>query len=149
MTALELLNALAVDLREIAKDEKFIAQYQESRPLNVYVQNVPTNEFQNDQYYPLLAVELINIEDDVEDSIASVLLTLGVYRGERSDKQDFLNLIEMVRQYLLTHLIVGKKFPLQFPIYMGVVEPTSENFDYANFFVQYRIPRPVRTYVKI
>lgn len=149
MTALELLNALAADLREIAKDEKFIAQYQESRPLNVYVQNIPTNEFQNDQYYPLLSVELINIEEDVEDSVASVLLTLGVYRGERADKQDFLNLIEMVRQYLLTHLIVGKKFQLQFPFYTGVVEPTSENFDYANFFVQYRIPRPVRTYVKI
>ena len=47
-TPLDLLNAVADTLREIANDEKFIAQYQESRKLNIYVQSVPTNEFQTD-----------------------------------------------------------------------------------------------------
>lgn len=148
MTPLKLLQSLAAELRGIAKDEKFIAQYQGSRELKTYIQSVPQNEFTSDQFYPLLVVELISVEDEVEDSIASVLLTLGVYSGERSDKTDFLNLIEMVRQYLLSHLIIGKLYPLEFPIFTGIVEPTSDNFDFANFFVQYRIPRPVRTYIK-
>lgn len=148
-TPLDLLNALADELREVAKDEKFIAQYQDARKLNVYIQSVPTNEFQSDQFYPLLCVEFISLEDEVTDSVASVLLTLGTYKGERSDGwRDHLNLLEGVRQYLLTHEIIGKRFPLQFPIYTGLVEPSSENFMFSNIFLQYRIGKPARSYCR-
>ena len=148
-TPLDLLNAVADTLREIANDEKFIAQYQESRKLNIFVQSVPTNEFQSEQFYPLLAVELISIEDEVTDSVASVLLTLGTYKGERSDGwRDHLNLLEMVRQCILTHEIIGKRFPLQFPVYLGVVEPSSENFMFSNIFLQYRIGKPAKDYCR-
>lgn len=147
MTPFFLLKSLAEELREATKDYKFVAQYQPPKKVSVYVQNVPTEEFENNSFYPLIAIELLGVEDDVELSVASVLITIGTYNGESSDGyKDHLNLLEMVRQYLLKHPIIGKKFSAIMPMYTGLVEKCSDDFRYSNIFLQYQIASPTRSF---
>lgn len=152
-TPLDLLNCLADELREATKNFKFVAQYQPDKKISIYIQAIPKVEFESQTFYPLICVELLNVEDHLEDgvktSIASVLLTVGTYQGERTDGwRDHLNLIEYVRQFVLTHEVLGKRFPLLYPTYLGLVEPRSDNFLFSNIFVQYLVGSPSSSYCR-
>lgn len=147
MTPLNLIKSLAEELREATKNYKFVAQYQPSKKVAVYVQNVPLEEFENNSFYPLIAVEFLSVEDDVDVSIASVLITVGTFNGENSEGYiDHLNLLEEVRQYLLKHPIIGKKFSAIIPMYTGLVEKRSEDFMYSNIFLQYKVASPTKSF---
>lgn len=142
MTPVELIEALAAELREASKDFKYLAEGQPQKKITVYEQGVPQEEFANDSFYPLIAVELIAVNDSPEcTSIASVLLTVATYHGERRRDywREHLNLCECVRQYLLGHRTIGKRFTLTGDLYHGVVEPQSESFMFSNFFAQFYI----------
>lgn len=142
MTPYVLLHALAEELREATKQFKFIAQAQPDKKISIYEQAIPTEDFEEDTFYPLICVELLNIEDAVEMSTAAFLLTIGCYAGERdSGWLDLLNLMEEVREYLLGRRIIGKHFLLQEPLYSSIVEPVSDSFIFANLFVTFQIPR--------
>lgn len=143
MTPVMLLKSLAAELREATKQFKFVAQYQEPKKVSIYVQAIPTAEFENSSFYPLICVELLNIEDTNEDSTVSVLLTFGTYSGETLDGWlDHLNLVSEVRQYLLQNRLIGDQFLLSLPAYFGIVEPRSDNFIFSNYFLQYQIEQP-------
>lgn len=148
MTPLNLIEVLAEDIQKEVANYKFIAQYQEDKFVRVYAQDIPTAEFKSDTYYPFVLIQLLNVEDDVTDSVASVLFTIGTYNGEerRDGWRDHLNLCETIRQYILKNEVVGKLYVLQLPLFWGEVEKQSEDFSYANFFVQYRVPRPSTNY---
>lgn len=142
MTPLELIEALAAELREASKDFRYIAEGQPLKPVSVYVQGVPQEEFSVDSFYPLICCELIAVNDSPEcTSIASVLLTIGTYHGERRRDywREHLNLCECVRQYLLRRRTIGKRFTLTGDLYHGLVEPQSESFMFSNFFCQFYI----------
>lgn len=146
MTPLNLIKALAAELQ--AASEYFIlpAQYQAPKKISMYVQEVPQEEFENQSFYPYICVELIGVEDDVDISVASVVLTVGTYLGEKTEGIiDHLNLVEEVRQYLLTHPLIGKKFSAIMPAYTGLVEKRSEFFRYSNIFLQYQVASPSKS----
>jgi hypothetical protein len=148
MTPLNLITSLADELREATKKYKFPAQYQEPKNVSVYVQAVPTEEFENQSFYPLICVEFLSNEVDVDISVASVLITVGTYNNETTKGViDHLNLLEEIAQYLVLHPIIGKKFSAILPLYMGMVEKRSEEFTYSNIFLQYQVARPNKSFV--
>lgn len=142
MTAIRLVNALAVELREALKNYRSIAENEAEKSVTVYENNLPEGDFESDSYYPFACVEFLNVEDTAEGSTAAVLITVGVYTGARSDKRtDLLNISETIRQYLLGHRVIGERFILELPSYMAVVEERSENFCFANLFFSYKVPQ--------
>ena len=150
MTPLELLNSLSEELREAVKHFKLSAQYQPDKKVSVYVQSVPVEQFEDQSFYPLIAVELLGVEDDVEFSTANILITIGTYNGENTPNGDIehLNLLEQVRQFILTHHIIGKKFLSILPVYSAMVERNSADFTYSNIFIQYQMPNLSRNYIE-
>lgn len=148
MTPLNLVKELAKTLREACGKIKLPAQYQPEKKVTVYEQGVPTEEFEKDSFYPLICVELLSVEDDVEISVASVLITVGTYNNESAaGLQDHLNLLETVRQCLLKNQIISQKFSAILPMYTGLVEKSSEEFSYSNIFVQYQIASVNKSFV--
>lgn len=145
MTPLNLIEALAAELKEATAHFKFIAEGQEPKKVSVYVQGVPRDEFQVDSFYPLICVELMSVEDTNEATVVSVLVTLGCYCGERRGDfwREHLNLLEEVREFLAGHRVIGRTAILQLPVYHGVVEEQSESFIFSNSFAQYLIPQPI------
>lgn len=140
MTPLNLIEKLTEKLREAVKDFKMVAQEQPPKNVTVYIQNLP--DVNEDSYYPFVVVELVGVTDEAGGSLASVLITCGIF-GESADAfKDLLNLSERVRQCILKNRLVGAA-ALQLPLEFAPVEKTSVSFQFANFFVQYGIVQPV------
>jgi hypothetical protein len=140
MTPFNLIISLASGLKAATANYEFPTQYSEPQGVNVYLQAIPDSEYENRQYYPYICVELLSIEDEVDISVASVLITVGTYNNETEEGlKDHLNLIEEIRRYLLKHPIINKKFSAIPPIYTGLVEKRSPDFQYSNIFVQYKV----------
>lgn len=145
MTPVMLIEALASELEEAVKHFRCIAELQPPKRVRVYRQAVPQEEFEVDSFYPFIIVELLSFEDTPEGSLASILLTLGTYHGERRADywREHLNILEEIRQYILSHRTIGRQFILNLPTYGGMVEPQSESFLYSNMFLQYYIAQPI------
>ena len=145
MTPVDLIEAVAAELEKATAHFKFIAENQPPKHVSVYRQMAPQDEFETDSFYPLVIVELLSLEDTSEGSLASLLITTGTFCEERRADcwRDHLNLCEEIREYMLAHRTIGKKFILQLPIQFGLVEQQTENFIYSNFFVQYFVAQPI------
>ena len=150
MTPINLIFSLAAELREATKDYKLLAERQADKKISVYEQYIPTANFESDTFYPLILVQLRSVEDDGENSTATVVITIGTYGGENlSGWRDMLNIAERIRQYLLTHPMIGEKFqyigPIAFEPVIGLENPTTgrpEPFSFGNIAVRYRIGTP-------
>jgi len=122
------------------KNYKFIAEYQPDKKVTVYAQYMPSDEFEDDTFYPCVVVTLRGVGDDGVDSLAAVTITLGVYGGERQDGwRDLLNLHETIRQYLLKTSVVADKYPREYPVLFEVLENQPTPFYYAKIDAQFRI----------
>jgi len=145
MTPLKLLERIRDLLQGSVAKWELPAQLQR-KPISFYLQSIPEGEFADDNFYPLICIELLAVTDEIEHSTAQVLLTLGTYHGEDSKGwQDHLNLAQKVRETLLTNTIVGE-FALELPIDYGVCEQVMQNFDFSNLLLTYQIPYLQRKY---
>ena len=145
MTPIKLIKALAKELREELKNFKLLAEYQADKKIAVYEQILPLDKFRSDTFYPNIVVYLVRVDEDGDDSIATVNLSIGVYGGENEEGwQDLFNIAESVRQYVLTHPRIGEKFPLVTPIYFAPVPPSEEPepFFFFDCIIRYRIATP-------
>lgn len=144
MTPRNLIKALAKELRGVLKDLKLLAEYQPARKIRVYEQIIPLAESRTDTFFPNVVVYLLRIDEDGTDSIATVNFSIGVYGGEdEAGWQDLFNIAERVRQFILTHPIIGK-FPLVDGFYLAPVPPSEqpEPFFYCDCVARYRIATP-------
>ena len=145
MTPINLIKALAKELRELLKDFKLAAEYQADRKIRVYEQIIPLAESRTDTFFPNVVVYLVRVDEDGEDSIATVNFSVAVY-GEENEQgwQDLFNIAEKIRQFVLTHEIIGEKFKLEMPIYFAPVPPSEqpEPFFYFDCMTRYRIATP-------
>lgn len=142
MTSVDLIDALADELELATAHFVYPAERQPPKHISIYRQNIPQEEFEVDSFYPFILVELLNFEDTSDNSTAALLLTFGTFGGERrgdSFWREHLNLVENVRQYILTHRTIGGQFILIPNTYCGMVERQSESFMYSNLFLQYYI----------
>ena len=140
MTPLRLLQSLQKNLREACEHFKFVAQYQDDKKISVYLGRLPAQNFEEDNFYPCVLVELFGVTDDVEESIAQVLLTVWTYAGlENEGFIELLNISEQIRKFLLTNKILTGEAVLQLPLEYGIAENDSDNFLTANFLATYKI----------
>ena len=145
MTPRNLIKALAKELREVLKDFKLSAEYQADRKVRVYEQIMPLAEADNDTFFPNVLIYLVQVDEDGTDSLATVNFSIAVYGGEDEQGwQDLFNIAERVRQFVLTHPVVGKKFPLEMPATFAPRPPSEqpEPFFYFDCIARYRIATP-------
>lgn len=145
MTPRMLIKALARELRELLKDFKLLAEYQPDRKIRVYEQIIPLAHSRDDTFFPNVVVYLVRVDEDGDDSIATVNLSAGVYGGEDEEGwQDLFNIAEKIRQFVLTHPIIDGRFQLETPIYFAPVPPNEqpEPFFFFDCVVRYRIATP-------
>ena len=145
MTPINLIKALARELREVLKGVKYEADYQASKEIRVYEQIMPRTQANDDTFFPNVVIHLVRVDEDGEDSIATVNLSIAVYGGEDEQGwQDLFNIAEKVRQFVLTHPTIGGKFPLKEGLYFAPVPPAEqpEPFFYFDCIARYRIATP-------
>ena len=145
MTPTNLIKALARELREVLKGFKLLAEYQADRKVRVYEQIMPLAEQKDDTFFPNVLIDLVQIDENGTDSIAIINLNIAVYAGENEEGwQDLLNIMERIRQFILTHPIIDEKFPLEMPATFVPRPPAEqpEPFFYCDCIVRYRLATP-------
>ena len=147
MTPQNLINSLAENLKTAAENYNFPAEFEVNKPISIYKMTIPAAEFENQSFYPLICIELTGIVDEPEFSVASVLITCGVYDGDSKSGEFLFILTEAVRQWILTHKIFDS-FSLQYPIETFTVEKTVESFSFSQIFCAYQIPNLSRNYTR-
>ena len=135
MTPLKLLQGLKKNLEAAVAKYKLSTQYSDDRKVQIYIQNVSENEFNSKSNYPLILLEILTVEDEPQNSIANVLITVGSY----GNYVEHFNLVQEIRQCILQNPII-EQFALRFPLVTGSVEKTLPDFDFSNLFAQYSLP---------
>ena len=144
MTPTNLIKALARELREVLKGVKYEAEYQASKEIRVYEQIMPRTQANDDTFFPNVLIYLVQVDEDGTDSLATVNFSIAVDGGEDEQGwQDLFNIAERVRQFVLTHPVVGK-FPLEMPATFAPRPPSEqpEPFFYFDCIARYRIATP-------
>lgn len=144
MTPEHLLKIMADELRSVADNFTFEAEYQRERKVRVYEQILPKSNFASDTYYPLVLAEINAVEDNAEDSYIYFTISVGVYCGEDDNAKgylDLLNLAEAIRQHLLRTPVIGQAMVFDFPLTLEVEPNQPYPFAYCYVNCQYRIVR--------
>lgn len=151
MTATDLVTAVADEIRLAAANVKLPIEHHSASeiklvPVNVYEQFLPREAFNDDSYYPLVLVEWLATEDELDGagakSISTVGLSLGVFAAESWGWKDSLHLTELVRHHLLTNRVVGKKFRLQGDVNWEVSQEQPLPFFYTYATLTYSTFQP-------
>lgn len=120
MTHSELVRAVAAEIKKALTNVKLRTEYATTPTeenfvqVNVFSQYLPQDLFETSSYYPLVIVEWLDTKDDLDEekSVATIGLTLGVFAKEADGWLDAFHLMEVIRQRLLEHRILEKKFRL-------------------------------------
>ena len=147
MTPINLIHSMAKNISEVVKDYNFIAELQKKKPVSVYEQFLPVDKFEDDTIYPMVLVSCRRIEVTGKnfdfDRVCSLILTLGVYGGDKEDGwRDLFNMTERIMQFLFQTPSIDDKFSL---IELPIFEPLAdqpEPFLIGNILVKYIISTP-------
>jgi len=146
MIPVNLILALAAEVKSAVKNYKMRAENQPDKKVSVYAQHIPDDDFQNDTYYPLIILSLQNVNDSEENapeaSTATVGFTFGVHGEEADAWKDLLNLMEHVRQHLLTHRTIGAAHRLVMPLKWETIERQPYPFWFGYGTVTYTVAQP-------
>lgn len=146
MTPLILVETLAEKIQGVLKNMNLAAEYQPNKPVQVFLHDLPRGEFENTTYYPCVIVTLKSVEDDGDDSIATVTLTIGAYSDNLgNDWRDMFNIAEKIRQFILLNPILGDFFPLIKPVAFEPLVAESQDADpfvFGIIAVRYKVASP-------
>ena len=144
MTPLILIETLAKNLRELFNGKDFATEYQGDKQLQIFEHDLPRGDFENNIFFPCVIVTLKSVEDEGDDSIATVAFTIGTYSDNLgNDYRDMFNIAEKIRQFLLTNPILDGLFYLQMPIAFEPITPEQpEPFVFGIIAVRYTIGTP-------
>ena len=146
MTPLILIETLVKNLQEVLKNQVLAAEYQPDRQVQVFAHDLPRGDFENNTFYPCVIVTLKSVEDEGDNSIATVTLTVGAYSDDiGNDWRDMFNIAEKIRQFILTHPIIGNFFPLVEPVAFEPITAEvkdSDPFVFGIIAVRYKVASP-------
>ncbi len=148
MIPVNLLFALKAEIEDAIKDYKMAAENQADKKVTVYAQHIPDDDFLEDTYYPLIIISLQKVRDSedgadtAEASTATVGFTFGVHGFDPDAWRDLLNLMEHVRQRLLTHRTIAESYRLVLPIEWETIEAQPYPFWFGYGTVTYTIAQP-------
>ena len=157
MTSADLVKTVAAEIRTALADVKLRTEYAKKPTeenfvsVNVFEQYLPQDLFETTSYYPLVIVEWLDTKDDLDEekSIATIGLTMGTYAKEADGFLDALHLAEVIRQRLLTHRILAKKFRLVDEVNWTTPEAQPIPFYIILDELKYNIQQPVQEFVNI
>ena len=144
MIPINLISALAKDISAVVNDYEFLAELQPPKKVSVYEQYLPTNNFEDDTFYPLVIVSCRQVEAvDRETRLATMLLTLGVFGGEDFlGWRDLFNMAERISQFLIENPTIAQKYTrATLPIF----EPLEDQpipFYFGNILLKYNLAMP-------
>ena len=159
MTPTGLVMALKSEIEEAVKDYKMKAENQEDKRISVHAQYIKGeiidgaadgDDETGDTYYPLIIVAYQGGEDDTptrerpreEASTANIGLTFSVYGEDDAAWMDLLNIMEHVRQRVLTKRTVADLYRLVLPIEWHTIETQPYPFWFGYGTLKYTIAQP-------
>ena len=142
MIPAELVRAVAEEVRAAVKLYKMKAEGQDDKPVTVYEQHIPDEDFTSDNYYPLVIVSLGEVTDKEDGSEAKLGLTFGVYGEDKGAWLDLLSIMERVRQRLFLNSKLANKFRLILPTKFETIEQQPYPFWFGYATLTYQIGQP-------
>ncbi len=147
MTPAMLVSNLVDEIKDATKNYIMEAEYQEDKSISVYAQHIPDAEFENDSFYPLIIVSLESLADSEPNtgrdfSVATIGLTFGVFAEVPNGWRDLLNLMESVRQRVLTKRTIANKYRLILPTKFETIERQPYPFWYGYGTLTYTVAQP-------
>lgn len=119
MTHIDLIQALAAELKELLSHVKMPTEYAAEPTadkivgINIFEQYLPKNLFEETTYFPFVLVEWLETQDNLkEGSTATVGLTIGVFALEENGWSDAFYIMELIRARLLSKRLIAKRFRL-------------------------------------
>ncbi len=106
MTPLMLQNEVKNELKSFLKDFK------------VFEQSIPPRQGKDDSHFPYALVQLGNGEEDEEEATQEIIVTFGV-KDINLDYSGYIkavNVVQEVRQHMLSKKIIGGMFEVKKPI---------------------------------
>ena len=153
MVPVRLIDSLADIIRDAVKDYTLAIEGQQEKQITVYTQHIPDENFNNDQYYPLIIVSAQQIDDNedggkMNDSTVKVGVTFGVYGADENAWRDLMNIMESVRQAVLKNRTVNRRHRLILPLKWETIEAQPYPFWFGYGTLKYTIAQPVEESVE-
>lgn len=147
MTPANLILALAKEIETAVKDYKLKAENQGDRKITVYAQHIKDEDFEDGAYYPLVIVSLQKAKDHLDNSgpeasMATVGLTFGVFAEDKNGWMDLLNIMEHVRQRILTNRTIEQTYRLTDVVEWETIEAQPYPFWFGYGTLKYTIAQP-------
>ena len=121
MTPVMLANAIKELLDEKLVDYTYTDSAGDTRAIKIYTYYLDDKRPGSGDVAPYIVVRSVSGEDGVDNSTAKCIIVACVRdESPESGYIGVVNLIELIRQILLTTGTVGKKFPLKKPLKWGI-----------------------------
>ncbi len=145
-----LQDALVDELKRLFADSTYLNAQGELVALNIYPQNLPAKDEENDRdHFPFVIVRMGEVTDEGNSvqSDCNMLLSIGVVdesldlQGERT----ILNIIQRIRQRFIANPIIQGVFELDFPVQSSLFDDEDLSpyfFGYVN--TTWKIPAIAR-----
>ena len=144
MIPARMITALKAEIEEAVKDYRLQAEGQTEKKVTVYAQHIPDENFADDTYYPLVVASVQKVEDkEAGESVATVGLTIGVYGTDEAAWMDLLSIMERIRQHLLLHPLVDRRYGLQLPVEWETIESQPYPFWFGYGTLKYSVGQPI------
>ena len=106
---------------------------------------IPKNNTEKEKNFPYIAVRPFHIEDygpEADDeSTANLYILVGTYNEDKDNGHyELYNMMEMIRQAILQHPVIGGNFELKYPLKSDI--PESQGFPtwFGYIEARYSIP---------
>lgn len=146
MTPLILIETLTKNLKKVFENFSCESEFKGLKPVQIFAHDLPRGDFEDNTFYPCVVVTLKAVEDEGDNSIATVALTVGVYSNNiGNDWRDMFNIAEKIRQFILTHPILEETFPLVEPVAFEPLTAESQQADpfvFGIIAVRYKVANP-------
>ena len=144
MTPIFLIESLAAEVGEELKDFKLIAENQPDKKVTIYKQLMPLDHFESDTFYPNVTISIQAVESiNYQERAATVLFTIGVYKGDKDDGwRDLFNLAERISQYLYKRPAVANRFPRTGDILFALQADEVDPFYFGNIYAKFKVATP-------
>lgn len=146
MIPVKMLEAICEEIRKAVKDYRLETEFDGLKPVSVYLQHIPDEEFEDNSYYPLIIVNVANVTDNQDGkSVVEVALAIGVY-GENMDAwRDLLSIMERIRQHFCINHIIASKYHVQLPNTWETAEHQPYPYWYGYGSLKFVVAQPRRS----
>ena len=120
MTELDLIDGLAVEVKDALRDFRLSSAKENLIPINIYTQNLPLKKERGDerQYpYVLICFDDENISSETSLMNVSVYFIIGIIdkNEDRQGYRDVLQIANLIYQHIFRKGVVAKAFRPSYP----------------------------------